>query len=209
MLDGYYNVCKECRKLTSVKYYEENREKINEKKRDEALNNRERKRELDREYYSRNKTQMLLKNKEYRELNSSSIKIQRKQYRERSKDSILEYKKRYYSTPVGKASRLRGTRKRKALKKNQYHPLNNRQIENQLEFIRQRVEKCLGIKHELDHVWPMSKGGLHHIANLRIVPSTVNRMKRNNMKFTHPALTMWYDLPDWLLDDTINWQTKS
>lgn len=206
MLDGYYNTCKACRKLQTSEYYIKNKTKIDEKNRIAASSNKEKKKESDRTYYEENKSQILANNKKYRELNCDDIKIQRKEYRKIHKDAIIEYKKLYYSTPNGKALRLRASRKRKALKRNQYHPLNNPEIEKQLELIKQRVENCLGIRHELDHVWPLSKGGLHHIANLRIIPKSINRMKNNNMNFTYPNLTMWHELPEWLISDIMNWQ---
>lgn len=205
MLDGHFNECKECRKLVSKEYYNSNKEKIDEKNKLYASENKEKKAEMDKKYYELNSVKLLEQNKEYRLKNKSKIKEQRRGYYIENVDKISEYKKGYYSSPEGKASRNKANRKRKAMKKSQLHPSHNPKIEKQLELMRQRIESCLGIKHDLDHVWPLSQGGLHHIENLRIVPSSLNQRKHNNMEFEHPSITMWYELPPWLIEDTLNW----
>ena len=40
-----------------------------------------------------------------------------------------------------------------------------------------RVSDKLQIKFEVDHIVPISKGGLHHPCNLQVVPKTWNRNK--------------------------------
>lgn len=44
-----------------------------------------------------------------------------------------------------------------------------------------RVTKCTGIKFEVDHVIPLSKGGPHDISNVRVITTTANRRKRNKL----------------------------
>lgn len=39
------------------------------------------------------------------------------------------------------------------------------------------LTKTTGIKHEVDHIIPVSKGGLHHQNNLRVVTMMENRVK--------------------------------
>ena len=38
-----------------------------------------------------------------------------------------------------------------------------------------------GIRHEVDHIIPISKGGLHHQSNLQVLPWIENRIKGNKL----------------------------
>lgn len=40
-----------------------------------------------------------------------------------------------------------------------------------------RVTKCTGIPHEVDHIIPLARGGHHHESNLQILPENLNRSK--------------------------------
>ena len=158
---------------------------------------------MDKKYYSKNSEAVLTRNKQYREKNAESIKKHKSEYYLNNKEKLASYKKTYYQTPHGKAMANKARRRWRAIKRKQLHPFHNYKVETQLDLSRQRVEMCLGVDHDLDHVWPLSKGGLHHIENLKIVPSSINSRKNNNMEFKHPSLTMWYELPDWLILETI------
>ena len=43
--------------------------------------------------------------------------------------------------------------------------------------IAKRVSQCLGIEHHVDHVVPLSKGGVHHQLNLQVIPWILNLRK--------------------------------
>jgi hypothetical protein len=45
----------------------------------------------------------------------------------------------------------------------------------------QRMTRDTGIPHEVDHIIPISKGGLHHQDNLRVITMTENRSKGNRV----------------------------
>ena len=40
-----------------------------------------------------------------------------------------------------------------------------------------RIQEETGIAHEVDHIFPLSKGGAHCVDNLRIITATDNRRK--------------------------------
>jgi hypothetical protein len=43
-----------------------------------------------------------------------------------------------------------------------------------------RIKNKLGIEFHVDHIVPLSIGGLHHPSNLQVVPARWN-MRKNNM----------------------------
>lgn len=44
-----------------------------------------------------------------------------------------------------------------------------------------RLTKETGIKHEVDHIWPLSRGGPHLPWNLRVITAEENRRKSNKI----------------------------
>ena len=56
------------------------------------------------------------------------------------------------------------------------------------------VSQFLGKDWEVDHVIPLSKGGLHHPDNLQIVRQKYNRQKHNNEDFRAPKTLEYFRL---------------
>lgn len=88
---------------------------------------------------------------------------------------------RYNQSEKGKISNSIKSSKRRARIKNQ--------VPDSADFdiIRSIYERCkiiseeTGIPHEVDHIVPISKGGLHHQDNLRIITKSENRKKGNKL----------------------------
>jgi hypothetical protein len=94
---------------TQQQYYEDNREKLQEKMKEYRDNNKEKIQEHRKEYYETNKDNFkeyyeTNKNnfKEYYENNKEIINQKKKEYRDNNKEKIQEYKKEYYETNKGK-----------------------------------------------------------------------------------------------------------
>lgn len=82
--------------------------------------------------------------------------------------------------------RVRGSRRR-ARKRNATHPLHSAQIEIVLLQGAARLRECLGIDFHLDHVTPLTRGGTHHHANLRILPARLNLRKSDKLDSELPS----------------------
>ena len=58
-----------------------------------------------------------------------------------------------------------------------------------------RLTKETGVPHEVDHIYPLQSKvmcGLHVETNLQVVPTTVNRRKRNHLpEMTSPRCCAW------------------
>jgi hypothetical protein len=44
-----------------------------------------------------------------------------------------------------------------------------------------RISECIGIKHHVDHVIPISRGGYHIHTNLQILPAKINLKKSSKL----------------------------
>jgi len=52
--------------------------------------------------------------------------------------------------------------------------------------IAERITKCLGIEHHVDHIWPISKGGSHCHRNMQVIPAKLNQMKSARIDYKLP-----------------------
>jgi hypothetical protein len=52
--------------------------------------------------------------------------------------------------------------------------------------IAKRVSKCLGIRHDVDHIVPLALGGSHCHRNLQVIPMTWNRRKQDRYDYPLP-----------------------
>ena len=99
--------------------------------------------------------------------------------RERRRETIREHNKKYSQTEGGKLRNNVKAAKRRARKRNQTPHLSEKETVDILTI----YEKCsrisieTGIPHEVDHIIPICKGGLHHPDNLQILTMKENRQK--------------------------------
>ncbi len=120
--------------------------------------------------------------------------------RQKLADSVCEK----YQTPENSRRRLRNWRqnnpdkrkaqydrdetknaraaKRRATKRNQTPDLNLEQKRAIIDLysVAKSLTETTGIPHEVDHIKPISKGGLHHPDNLQILTRDDNRKKGSN-----------------------------
>jgi len=172
-------------------YYDANKEKIAEYGRAYYEANKEKRKARSKAYYETNKEEVLVKSKvyrkaakdrikAYREANREKRKAQSKSWREANREKVKAYREAYRKD--NKAILYSLMSKRRALKMNQYGKLSADDkfvIEECYELAQLRF-KSIGIKWHVDHIIPLSKGGLHKPTNLQVVPATWNLQKSNN-----------------------------
>ena len=99
--------------------------------------------------------------------------------RERRRETIREINKRYSQTEGGKLCNNVKAAKRRTTKRNQTPDLTleeNRAILTIYEKCA-KLTAATNIPHEVDHIIPICKGGLHHPDNLQILTMGENRRK--------------------------------
>ena len=135
----------------------------------------------DKEYYETNKEAKLLKAKEYRDtkLDKEKTKVYSKSYRESNSSKLKDKKKKYYLKTV--AEHVARATKYKIAKINQSPKLSaieDKQVK-MLYKIARHITQATGIIMHVDHIIPISKGGLHHPLNLQVITVEENLSKSN------------------------------
>jgi hypothetical protein len=74
--------------------------------------------------------------------------------------------------------------KHRASKRNQTPELT--EVEKKKVILYYRISKYLGEDWHVDHIQPISKGGLHHPDNLQVIPATENLKKNNKINYVIP-----------------------
>ncbi len=130
-------------------------------------------------------------------VSSDAIVAYKKGWAERNKHRILGYAAKWRSENREKsiesslkwqsenpeAIRLiwnRKSAKRKAIKLNRLHPDHNFEIERAMYSKARELYKATGIRYDVDHVIPLSKGGWHHHDNLQVLDHNTNSSKHAN-----------------------------
>lgn len=175
-IDGVHNQCRACRKKYNIK----NKDKISKKNKEWRENNPEKKKLLDKKYQEKNRDKLKEYNKIYYIENIEKFKIYNKEYCSAHKEEAIERVRRYRETPKGKSSKKNYEHKRRTEKRK------GDVSTNQLLELIEKSSECYWCKESLsdkvthiDHLVPLSRGGLHTISNLRVTCSKCNLKKGN------------------------------
>lgn len=57
------------------------------------------------------------------------------------------------------------------------------------------ISKETGIKHEVDHIIPVIRGGYHHQDNMQILPESLNRSKGHQIEWRVEGYKSWKNVP--------------
>ena len=116
--------------------------------------------------------------------NKEKQRIRRRKWYAKNREERAAYRKKHREENIESVRVRKRTdeAKRRAVKKEASVELTYAQeamIRHYHEHASRLAEK-LGIKFHVDHVVPLSKGGLHHPSNLQVVPAKWNLTKNNN-----------------------------
>ena len=166
-------------------YREQNKERIKKCKKRHYEENRDRILKQHKQYREDNRDKLLEYGEQYREDNRDKLRKQHKQYREQNKDKLRERHKKYYNSPQGQTAHFNARAKRRLREEQQgtgFTP------EQWLEMMKYFDFKCaysgeyIGGNSEyrtIDHIIPLSKGGLNEIWNLVPMYNSYNFSKND------------------------------
>ncbi len=157
---------KELHKIICQKWIAENIEK--KRVYDKSYSQSEEGRRKRRDWEACNQELIRVKRKKWETENKEYLFISRKKYREENKDKLRGSKKVHEA-------------KRRAVKIKASCKLTftEEQLIKQYYEHSTRLKNKLGIEFHVDHIMPLSIGGLHHPSNLQVVPARWNMRKSN------------------------------
>ena len=188
-------------------WLEKNKEQLKVKRKIYNAKNAEKIAAREKTYYEENKERIKEQHKEYHKtyIPSWETKENIKKYREKHKIAIAKYRAEWAKTEVGQESLRQsqsiyiGTPKgkfRKSVKDARRRSLLADQTPRLTKDDQKRIRKLLRVQQELrkdgivmhvDHVIPLSKGGVHHPDNMQLLPMSVNLQKGDDLNFVIPS----------------------
>jgi hypothetical protein len=156
----------------------------------------EKKKARDKRYRERNPEKIAAKDKAYRERNPEKISAKNKAYRERNPEREAAKGKAWRERNPERTNMTKRLwrkrnpefcteqkRRRRAKKKNAIIILtDNEKVKmSVLERTRQELQTETGRAYHIDHILPISHGGIHHPINLRILDGGENSSKCNKL----------------------------
>jgi len=97
------------------------------------------------------------------------------------KEHVKEYMDRYRQSDIGSLIIKVAQAKHRSAKRNQTPPLTIHEKEKIKLYY--KIAKYLGSDWQVDHIVPVSKGGLHHPVNLQILSRSANASKKDRLDF--------------------------
>lgn len=181
--------CKRCRKEYHKEYHKEYRE-----------NNKEKIKEYKKKYRENNKKQIKERSKKYYENNKEHYK----KYRENNKEHHKEYKKKWYENNPEKVFNY--ANKRRRLEENQGNGITKDQWLEMMNFFDWKCaysDEYIGGKENnfirsIDHIIPLSNGGLNEIWNL------VPMLKNLNSSKNSSDMLSWYTKQPFYSEERLN-----
>jgi 5-methylcytosine-specific restriction endonuclease McrA len=194
----YHSVCKKCDNLKAKEYYKIHRLEITEKNAIYQLNHKSEKREYDRQYHQKHARKHQERARKwyaehpeycreyglkYRAKHPEQCKEQGHKWKREHPKQRSEYSRKYAQTPEGKISKANTQHKRRSQKKDGKITLAEwNTIKKQQHF---RCYWCkVKFKDEeliMDHVIPLSKGGLHDASNIVASCQSCNSSKHDKI----------------------------
>lgn len=147
-LDGKRSQCKACTNLYNKKYVANNADLCRKATKNWRSNNKEHIIKYDRERYEQNPEYFAKKNKEWKQANPDKNTANTARYRTRKLNATPETLTKEDNLGIA-----------------WYYRHSN------------KMQEVTGIKHNVDHIIPLFRGGLHHPTNLQVLPATENFSK--------------------------------
>ena len=191
---------KEREKAYNKAYKLKNKEKLKECRKAYCLKNKEKISAYDKEYVIKNKEKLKIKWKEHRIKNKERRKIYSKLWRLNNKK---RQKENFQNWSLNNKEKILGYNMERHCRK--FYATCKTSIKARREMIyliASEISLETGIAHDVDHIIPISKGGINHEEFLMVTTQKYNCQKHD--KLDHPLPEMQY----LILDDLVQLYLK-
>lgn len=130
-----------------------------------------------KKWHSENKEYCLQKNREWRKKNKRRHIANAIKWNQRNREKHQISVKKWESRNPQKKTEARALRRARQAAATPNLDGDQAAIMATLYDSAKRVSEKTGIPHEVDHIVPLAKGGMHHPCNLQILPRSINRKK--------------------------------
>lgn len=113
--------------------------------------------------------------------NPEKQRKRKREWHEFNKEHVLQYAKEYRKQNPSACRLHESTRRARKKAVPGPHSIIEKLMVKYLHEEARRITRETGIKHEVDHVIPLSKGGPHLPWNLRVITAKENREKYNKV----------------------------
>lgn len=170
---------KEKEKRTKRLWYERNREKTNADRKVWREENKQRHLAVSKAYREANRKRLAEKAKEWSNRNKDRVRLTNKQWRESNRERVLSKRKAWEkANPERMVEQWRVKRVKKRKARILLTPKEKEAV-LLLEKTRRALQNETGIMYHIDHILPISHGGIHHPVNLRILEGAENMSKKH------------------------------
>ncbi|MBI46762.1 MAG: hypothetical protein CMG91_04735 [Marinobacter sp.] len=168
-------------KKKASKYYIENQEQIEARRREYVLKNREKVNLIKKRAYDK-------KPEKYEEI--------RREWARKNKEKVRASRKRWRSLNAEKLRQIDSIRRSRKTKRKPawFGELDNFVIAEAYSLAKER-EAASGLPYEVDHLVPLiseKASGLHVAGNIQVIPAKLNRIKGNRLIMTTPLEWLKY-----------------
>jgi hypothetical protein len=118
-------------------------------------------------------------------LNRERIAERRREYQKSNADKLKKYHATWRKDNPEK--RLAMANRQRAARKQAIPQDSWKKGADGIYAIAHRISECLGVKHHVDHIIPIAKGGTHERGNLQILPAKLNLKKSDKLNFNLPS----------------------
>jgi len=165
----------------ALKHYHANAEKCREASRESYRKNPEKRAEYQRQYIARNRERSREQAARDRAKNKEARNETTRAWRKRNLDKQNFYSAKRYAMKMSAVPTVR---------------------EDLVPFLRaetlavyaeaRTTSELTGIRHDVDHIFPLSKGGAHAPWNLRVLLGSENQSKKDKWPKGEPTHVMWH-----------------
>jgi len=117
----------------------------------------------------------------YRKLNSEKVKKCNRRWVENNRSKYNAISNKWIKRNPDKAVEFAGRRRAREMNACIMLHRDQQKIIDSIYDYSQRLTKCIGIKHHVDHIIPISRGGIHVHTNMQVIPASINCRKRNKL----------------------------